>query len=135
LSVIESQAARLAVLEPLQGLLEVEDPELLAVMRAQGLRIAELERRLGAGSDDSGTPSSKESIEARARGKAERRARKVLRDTDASLRERSKGRRRGGQPGHPGRGLVRDPDPQRREWLESPVECCGCGGALSDGVE
>ena len=45
--VIESQAARLAVLEPLQGLLDVEDPELLAVVKAQSLRIAELERRLG----------------------------------------------------------------------------------------
>ena len=132
LSVIESQAARLAVLEPLQGLLDVQDPGLLAVVRAQGLRIAELERRLGAGSDDSGTPSSKESIEAKARGRAERRERKARRDTDTSLRERSKDRRRGGQPGHRGRGLVRDPDPQRRERLEPPVECRGCGGELSD---
>ena len=77
LSVIESQAARLAVLEPLQRLLDVQDPDVLAVVTAQALRIAELERRLGAGSDDSGTPSSKESIEAKARGKAERRARKA----------------------------------------------------------
>jgi len=41
-SVIESQAARLAVLEPLQGLLDVEDPQLLAVVKAQALRIAEV---------------------------------------------------------------------------------------------
>ena len=41
---------------------ERPDPELLAVVKAQALRIAELQRRLGAGSDDSGTPSSKESI-------------------------------------------------------------------------
>jgi transposase len=131
LSVIESQAARLAVLEPLQGLVDVEDPEVLAVVKAQALRIAELERRLGAGCDDSGTPSSKESIEAKARGKAERRRQRAARDTDASLRERSKDRKRGGQPGHPGRGLVRDPDPQQRERLEPPAECRGCGGALS----
>ena len=109
-AVIEAQAVRLAELEPLQRLVDVQDPELLAVVKAQALRIADLERRLGAGSDDSGTPSSKESIEARARGKAERRARKAQRDTDTSLRERSKDRKRGGQPGHPGRGLVRDPD-------------------------
>lgn len=130
-AVIEAQAVRLAELEPLQRLVDVQDPELLAVVKAQALRIADLERRLGAGSDDSGTPSSKESIEARARGKAERRARKAQRDTDTSLRERSKDRKRGGQPGHPGRGLVRDPDPQRRERLEPPAECRGCGAGLS----
>lgn len=120
------------MLEPLQGLLDVQDPQLVAVVRAQALRIAELERRLGVGSDDSGTPSSKESIEAKARRKAERRARKAQRDTDTSLRARSKDRKRGGQPGHPGRGLVRDPDPQRRERLEPPAECRGCGSALGD---
>ena len=130
LSVIESQAARLAVLEPLQRLLDVQDPDVLAVVTAQALRIAELERRLGAGSDDSGTPSSKESIEAKARGKAERRARKAQRDTDTSSRERSKDRKRGGQPGHPGRGLVRDPDPQQHRRLEPPTECRGCGAEL-----
>jgi len=102
------------------------------VVEAQALRIAELERRLGAGSDDSGTPSSKESIEAKARRQAERRERKAQRDTDTSLRERSKDRKRGGQPGHPGHGLVRDPDPQQRQQLQPPTACRGCGGALSD---
>src|SRR5450631_3381951 len=101
-------------------------------IRQRDLKIAELQRRLGAGSDDSGTPSSKESIEAKARRQAERRERKAQRDTDTSLRERSKDRKRGGQPGHPGRGLVRDPDPQQRQRLEPPVECRGCGGELSD---
>jgi transposase len=131
-SVIESQAARLAVLEPLQRLLDVEDPQLLAVVKAQALRIADLERRLGAGSDDSGTPSSKEPIEATARRKAECRQQKAQRDTDTSLRERSKDRKRGGQPGHPGHGLVRDPDPEQRERLEPPAECRGCGAGLND---
>ena len=98
---------RLAELEPLQRFVDVQDPGLLAVVKAQALRIADLERRLGAGGDDSGTPSSKEPIEAKARGKAGRRARKEQRDTGTSLRERSKDRKRGGQPGHPGRGLVR----------------------------
>jgi hypothetical protein len=132
LSVIESQAARLAVLEPLQGLLEVEDPGLVAVVTAQALRIAELERRLGAGSDDSGTPSSKESIEAKARRRAEHRERTTQRDTDLSSRERSRDRKRGGQPGHPGRGLVRDPAPECRQRLEPPTECRGCGGELGE---
>jgi transposase len=101
-------------------------------IRQRDLKIAELQRRLGSGSDDSGVPSSKESIGAKARGKAERRERKAQRDNDMSSRERSKDRKRGGQPGHPGRGLVRDPDPQRREWLGPPAECRGCGGGLSD---
>jgi hypothetical protein len=55
---------------------DAEIGELLAVVRAQGLRIAELERRLGSGSDDSGTPTSKGSIEVKARRKAERQARR-----------------------------------------------------------
>jgi hypothetical protein len=101
-------------------------------IRQRDLRIAELQRRLGAGSDDSGTPSSKESIEAKTRRRAERRARKTRRDTDTSSRERSKDRKRGGQPGHPGRGLVRDPDPQQRQRLDPPVECRGCGGELGE---
>ena len=104
----------------------------IQLIRQRDLRIAELQRRLGAGSDDSGTPSSKESIEAKARRQAERRARKARRDTDMSSRERSKDRKRGGQPGHPGRGLVRDPDPQQRQRLDPPVECRGCGGELGE---
>ncbi len=62
------------------------------------LQVAELQRRLGMDSTDSGTPTSRESIGARERRKAERRNRQE------SERERRKDRRRGGQPGHPGRG-------------------------------
>ena len=65
------------------------------------LRVAELERRLSMDSTDSGTPSSKERIGA----KETRRARQE------SERERRKDRRTGGQPGHQGKGLKRDPDP------------------------
>ena len=61
------------------------------------LRIAELERRLGMDSSNSGTPSSKEQIGAKERRKAERKGR------DSSERERRRDRRRGGQPGHPAR--------------------------------
>jgi transposase len=58
--------------------------------RRLGLRLAEVEPRLGMGSTDSGTPSSKERIGV----KEARRARQQ------SERERSKDRKRGGQPGH-----------------------------------
>lgn len=60
--------------------------------RRTELRLAELERRLGMDSSNSGTPSSKERI-----GAKEKRARQQ------SERGRSKDRRRGGQPGIPGR--------------------------------
>ena len=103
--------------------------QLRAALKAPRLRVAELERQRGSGSDDSGMPSSKEPIAARARRKAERKAR---RDTDTSSRERSKDKARGGQPGHPGRGLVRDPDPQQRERVDPPAECRGCGNGLDD---
>jgi hypothetical protein len=75
--------------------------------RRMELRIAELERRLGQDSTDSGTPTSKESIGAKERRKAERTRR------DSSERERRKDRKRGGQPGHPGAGLARNPDQRR----------------------
>ena len=106
---------------------DAEIAELRTSLKAVMLRVAELERRVGSGSDDSGTPSSKEPIAARARRKAERKAR---RDTDTSSRERSPDRARGGQPGHEGRGLVRDPDPQHRETVVPPVVCRGCGHDL-----
>jgi hypothetical protein len=67
------------------------------------LRLAELERRLPVDSSDSGTPSSKE----RTGAKQARRARQQ------SERERRADRRRGGQPGHPGKGLDRDPDKEQ----------------------
>ena len=84
------------------------------------LRLAELERRLSMDSTDSGTPSSKERIGA----KEARRARQQ------SERERSKDRKRGGQPGHQGKGLERDPDPDERKDAEPPAECRRCGAAL-----
>lgn len=60
------------------------------------LQVAELQRRLGMDSTDSGTPTSRESIEATERRKARRRNRQQ------SERERRKDRKRGGQRGHPG---------------------------------
>ena len=92
------------------------------------LRVAELERRLGSDSTTSGTPPSKDPIGARERCKAERKARQ------SSERERRADRKRGGQPGHPGAGLSRDPDPDEREEVPPPAECSRCGTAL-DGAD
>ena len=76
------------------------------LIRRLGLRLEELERRLRQDSTDSGTPTSKEGIGARERRKAERA------DPD---RGRRKDRKRGGQPGHKGNGLARDPDPGEKK--------------------
>lgn len=111
---------------------DAENAELRATVRLLLLRVAELERQRGSGSDDSGTPSSKEPIAAKARRKAERKAR---RDTDTSWRERSADRSRGGQPGHPGRGLAREADPQQRVRVGPPVACRGCGTGLGDAAD
>jgi hypothetical protein len=88
------------------------------------LRLAEVERRLGMDSTDSGTPSSKERIGA----KEARRARQQ------SERERSKDRKRGGQPGRKGKGLARDTDPGETKTAEPPAECRRCKSGL-DGAE
>ena len=107
--------------------------ELQAVVHALGLQVAELQRRLGSGSDDSGTPSSKESIGAKARRKAERKARREL--DGGSSRQRSAERSRGGQPGHPGHGLARDSDPAQRLPVDPPAACRGCGDDLSGATD
>ena len=84
------------------------------------LKVAELERRLGMDSSDSGTPSSKERIGA----KEARRARQE------SERERRKDRKRGGQPGHEGKGLARDPDPGGKKAADPPAQCRRCKAGL-----
>jgi len=96
--------------------------------RRRELRLAELERRLGSDSTTSGTPPSKDPIGPRERRKAERKARQT------SERERRADRSRGGQPGHPGAGLSRDPDPDEREEVPPPAECSRCGTTL-DGAD
>jgi transposase len=87
------------------------------------LRLAELERRLGMDSSNSGTPSSKERIGAKAERKARRR--------EESERERSKDRKRGGQPGHPGKSLARDPDLGEKREAPPPAECRKCKASLA----
>jgi transposase len=115
----------------LRAVVEAKDAE-VAVLRQEldaerelrrrlELRVAELEHRLRMDSTDSGTPSSKERIGAKE-------ARRALRQE--SERERRADRRRGGQPGHPGKGLARDPDPGDRKDADPPAQCRRCGAGL-----
>ena len=119
------------LLSRLRAVVEAKDAE-NAVLRAEldaerelrrrlELRLAELERRLSMDSSDSGTPSSKERIGA----KEARRARQQ------SERERRKDRKRGGQPGHQGKSLQRDPDPDEMKDAGPPAECRRCGAGLA----
>jgi transposase len=88
------------------------------------LRVAELERRLSMDSSDSGTPGSKERIGAKEARKARQQ----------SGRERRRDRKRGGQPGHQGKGPERDPAPDDTQTAEPPAECRSCHASL-DGAE
>jgi transposase len=131
--VIAEQRALLARLRAMAGAKDAEVAVLRAELGAERglrrvleLRVAELERQLRMDSSDSGTPPSKERIGARERRRAERR--------DSSERERRKDRRPGGQPGHPGRGLARDPDPDERKEADPPAECRRCGAGLGGAV-
>ena len=119
----------------LQAVIEAKDTEnamLRAELQAQReryqqleLRAAELERRLGSDSTTSGTPPSRDPIGARQRRQAERKARQ------SSERERRKDRKPGGQPGHPGAGLSRDPDPDKREEVPPPLPGQAGGSAAA----
>jgi transposase len=107
------------------SVLEAQVGALASRLDAALLRIAGLERRLNMDSSDSGTPSSKEGIGAKAARKArEKKARQE------SERERDKNRKRGGQPGHQGKGLKRDPDPDDTQTAGPPAECRSCHGPL-----
>lgn len=75
-------------------------------------------------SSDSGTPGSKERIGAKEARKARQQ----------SERERSRDRKRGGQPGHQGKGLKRDPDPGEKKTAGPPAECRSCHAPL-EGAE
>jgi hypothetical protein len=119
----------------LRAVIEAKDEQIAALTagleasrereRRLELRLAEMERRLGMDSTDSGTPGSKERIGA----KEARRARR-----QESGRERRKDRKRGGQPGHQGTGLQRDPDPDENKDAEPPAECRRCRAGL-DGAQ
>src|SRR5271163_179564 len=131
----EEVAGQRELLSRLRAVVEAKDAENAALRRDLDaerelrrrleLRTAELERRLSMDSSDSGTPSSKEGIGAKAARKA-----REKKDRQESERERSKDRKRGGQPGHQGKGLKRDPGPDDTQTAEPPAECRSCHGSL-----
>ena len=89
--------------------------ELIALLLAQEARIAELERRLGLNSSNSGKPPSSDGL---------KKPRRV-----SSLREPS-GKKTGGQKGHPGETLCRveKPDATMDHY---PETCAACGEPLT----
>jgi len=88
----------------------------IAVLEAE---VAALRARLGKDSSNSSTPPSVDPPAAKAKRKAV-----------ASQRVRSKDRKRGGQPGRRGSGLVPTQDPDDTRQVEAAVECSGCGADL-----
>ncbi len=86
--------------------------------------LAAVKRQLGRDSSNSSTPPSKDSLA----GKAKQRA-------DRSSRERSKDRRRGGQPGRKGTGLMPTADPDRTQRVDPPARCRDCRADLSGAAE
>jgi transposase len=92
--------------------------DLIALLLAQQARIAELERRLGLNSRNSGKPPSSDGLKKPPRVR--------------SLRETT-GKQTGGQPGHPGKTLRRTdtPDVTINHY---PAACAACGAALSEAM-
>ncbi len=86
--------------------------------------VAALRARLDKDSTNSSVPPSKDSVGAKAKRKAA-----------TSQRVRSKDRRRGGQVGRTGSGLVPSPDPDRTVPVDAARECSGCGADLADGLD
>ena len=89
-----------------------------AEMAAMQARIAELERRLGLNSSNSGKPPSSDGLKKPVRV--------------SSLRERS-GKKPGGQKGHPGETLRRTETPDAI-IDHYPRNCAGCGGPLTEAM-
>jgi transposase len=98
-----------------EALNQLSKDDLIARLLAQEARIAELERRLGLNSSNSGKPPSSDGL---------KKPRRV-----SSLRE-SSGKTTGGQTGHPGQTLCRveKPDATIDHY---PQACAACGEPLS----
>lgn len=112
----------------IEGMAERHEAELAAERaerRRLELEVADLRRRVGMDSTNSSVAPSKEPIGAKEKRKAERRA--------SSERVRSKERKPGGQPGHPGAGLARELEPDRSSSADPPAECSSCRGDLAGG--
>ena len=121
-AVVEAKDSEIAALRAALGAGQARQAE---VIRRLELRVAGLERQAGMDSGNSSVPPSKDSLAAKARQKAARRA---------SQRERSGKRKPGGQPGHPGSGLKPEQNPDRTERALPPAECRSCGAGLAGGA-
>jgi transposase len=97
---------------------QLSKDDLIALLLAQGARIAELERRLGLNSSNSGKPPSSDGLKKPVRV--------------SSLRERS-GKKPGGQKGHPGETLRRTETPDA-VIDHYPPACAGCGAPLTEAM-
>jgi hypothetical protein len=113
-ALIAGQGEQLAA----QGEQLASQAELIKLLQEE---LAELRRRLGRDPSNSSTPSSKDSIAAKAKKKADR-----------SSRVRSKDRKPGGLPGRAGMGLTPTQDPDQTLPVEPPPECGGCQADLSN---
>ena len=100
------------------ALLLAQEARHAAEMAAMQARIAELERRLGLNSSNSGKPPSSDGLKKPVRV--------------SSLRERS-GKKPGGQNGHPGETLCRTATPDAI-IDHYPPNCAGCGGPLTEAM-
>src|SRR5271157_4233636 len=94
---------------------ELSREELIALVAALRAHIAELERRIGLNSSNSGKPPSSDGLKKPPRVR--------------SLRERS-GKKPGGQKGHPGETLRRTATPDTT-IDHYPPPCTACGEALT----
>jgi len=101
-----------------EALNQLSKDELIALLLAQSVRIAELERRLGLDSSNSGKPPSSDGLKKPARV--------------SSLRQPS-GRKPGGQQGHPGETLRRSETPDA-VIDHYPPSCAACGALLTEAM-
>ena len=109
-----------ALVDRLTALLEQANAE-IGALRAE---VAALKSKAGKDSTNSSVPPSQDPIAAKANRKAA-----------TSQRVRSKQRKRGGQPGHEGSGLMPAVVPDRRERVEPAGACGGCGARLDAGMD
>jgi transposase len=101
-----------------EALNQLSKDELIVLLLAQSARIAELERRLGLNSSNSGKPPSSDGLKKPARV--------------CSLRQPS-GKKPGGQTGHPGETLRQSETPDT-VINHYPPTCAACGEPLTEAM-
>ena len=109
-----------ALVARLTGLLEQANAQ-IGVLRAE---VAALKSKSGKDSTNSSVPPSQDPVAAKAKRRAA-----------TSQRGRSKDRKRGGQAGREGSGLIPAVVPDRSGQVEPAGECGGCGAHLTHGMD